>query len=98
MKHNRGSFLIKTLILFTALILPVITWGQGLPEGEHRDKVIVVCSACHGIDNIFNASQKMSAEDWEFYVYEMVARGAPVGKDDMKDIIEYLAENFTTKK
>jgi mono/diheme cytochrome c family protein len=98
MKHSSCGFLIKILFLVTALILPTISWGQGLPEGEHRDKVIVVCSACHGIDNIFNASQQLSAEDWEFYVYEMVARGAPVGKDDMKDIIEYLAENFTTKK
>ena len=97
MKQFSSRVLTKFLLVIVALCLPVLGWGQGLPEGEHRDKVIMVCSACHGIDNIFNASQKMSAEDWEFYVYDMVARGAPVGKEDMGDIIEYLADNFTTK-
>ena len=97
MKHISSSILTKILLVATTLCLPGLSWGQGLPEGEHRDKVIMACSACHGLDNIFNASNKMSADDWEFYVYDMVARGAPVRKEDMADIIKYLADNFTTK-
>jgi len=73
------------------------SYAQGLPEGEHRDKVIMACTACHGLDNIFSPYNEMSADDWEFYVYEMVARGAPVKPEDMQDIIDYLADNFSTK-
>ena len=97
MNYLSGRALTKYLLVAIILYLPVLSWGQGLPEGEHRDKVIMACSACHGLDNIFNASNKMSADDWEYYVYDMVARGAPVRKEDMQDIIKYLADNFTTK-
>lgn len=97
MKLFSSRNLVKTVLLGSLLYLPVIASAQGLPDGEHRDKVIFACSACHGLDNIFNASNPMSADDWEFYVYEMVSRGAPVRKEDMQDIIDYLAKNFVTK-
>jgi hypothetical protein len=94
MAYSRGGFRFSTIILVILLYLPVLAWGQGLPEGENRDKVIMACSACHGIDNIFNASNPISGEDWEFYVYDMIARGAPVRQEDIQDIIDYLVENF----
>ena len=97
MKQSSYGFLIKIFFLAAVLILPTTSWGQGLPEGEHRNKVIMACSACHGLDNIINPSQELSAEDWEFYVYEMIARGAPVRKEDIGDIVDYLADNFSTK-
>ena len=97
MKYSNEMRLIETLLLVTSLIYSSISWGQGLPESEHRDKVIMACSACHGLNKILNPSNKMSAEDWEFYVYEMVSRGAPVRKEDMADIVKYLADNFSTK-
>lgn len=88
----------KHLLMFIALFgLYGQSQAQGFPESEHRDKVIMACSACHGLDNILSPSNKMSADDWEFYVYEMVARGAPVKPEDMQDIIDYLADNFSTK-
>lgn len=97
MKLSSSHRLVKSALLGILLYLPVMVSAQGMPEGEHRDKVIYACSACHGIDNIFNASNPMSADDWEFYVYEMVSRGAPVRKEDMQDIIDYLVENFVTE-
>ena len=97
MKYKSSSYIIKLLLAVLPVCLPTLSYGQGLPEGENRDKVILACSACHGLDHIFNPSNEMSAEDWEFYVYDMVARGAPVRIEDMQDIIEYLVENFTTK-
>ena len=97
MKNSNNKWLIETILLVTGLFFSSISWGQGFPEGEHRDKVITACTACHGIDKILKPSNKMSADDWEFYVYDMISRGAPVRKEDMEDIIEYLTDNFTTK-
>ena len=97
MKYSNNKSLVESMLLITGLLLTSIGWGQGMPAGEHLDKVIRACSACHGLDNIVNPSNKMSAEDWKDYVYDMIARGAPVRKEDMDDIIEYLADNFTTK-
>ena len=77
------------------LCAPLAGWGQDMPQGEYRDKTIFACTACHGLDNIFNRSNKISAADWEFYVYEMVARGAPVREEDMQGIIDYLADHFS---
>lgn len=97
MKYSNSKRLIRSGLLATGLFFSAISWGQGLPADENLEKVIMGCSACHGLENIINASNKMSAEDWEFYVYDMIARGAPVRKEDMADIIKYLADNFTTK-
>lgn len=96
------KFLYTVFFRFTFIFIALFSLhgqaqAQGFPESEHRDKVIMACSACHGLDNILSPSNKMSADDWEFYVYEMVARGAPVKPEDMQDIIDYLADNFSTK-
>ena len=98
MIRNNQWILYGTLIAALSAALPAGVSAQGLPEGEGRDKVIMACSGCHGLDNIFNASNEMSAADWEFYVYEMISRGAPVLKDDIDIIKDYLIKNYTTKK
>lgn len=95
MTYKKGGFHFSALALVILMYIPGMSWGQGFPEGENRDKVIMACSTCHGLDNIFNASNPLSAEDWEFYVYEMIARGAPVRQEDIQDIVDYLAENFS---
>ncbi len=97
MKISNLGILKYLLLLITLFGIYGQSQAQGLPDSEHRDKVIYACTACHGLDNIFTPSNKMSADDWEFYVYEMVARGAPVKPEDMQDIIDYLADNFSTK-
>ncbi len=97
MKFLNAVFFKFTFIFIVLFSLHGQSQAQGFPESEHRDKVIMACSACHGLDNILSPSNKMSADDWEFYVYEMVARGAPVKPEDMQDIIDYLADNFSTK-
>jgi hypothetical protein len=97
MKNSNNSRLVETILLAIGIFCSSISWGQGFPEGEHLDKVIASCTACHGLDKIVNPSNKMSAEDWEFYVYDMISRGAPVRKEDMEDIVKYLVDNFTTR-
>lgn len=66
----------------------------GLPEGEGRDVMISACTACHGLANIVNPHKPLSTEEWEYYLYDMVVRGAPVHQDDLEALRRYLVENF----
>lgn len=86
--------LLRVLLVTSGLLVPVISWGQGLPEGPGRDAVITGCTACHGLDNILQPHKKLTAVEWETYVYDMVARGAPVNKEDIEPIKQYLIKHF----
>ena len=93
MKNRKSIRKIRVLIA-TGILWPLIGSSQGLPEGEGRDAMIAACTACHGLDNITNPSQKLSAEDWELYLYEMISRGASVYEKDIEPIKQYLIKNF----
>ena len=85
-------------LLAVGLLLPVITQAQDFPEGKGRDRILTACTACHGLDNIANPHQKLTAEEWDVYVYDMVARGAAVHKDELEDVKQYLIKNFAVDK
>jgi hypothetical protein len=36
----------------------------------------------------------MSASDWEFTLYDMIARGAPVHEEQIEVVRQYLIDNF----
>ena len=38
----------------------------------------------------------MTAEQWEFILYDMIARGAPVHAEDIERVKQYLVDNFGT--
>lgn len=82
------------LALGGALAPAASSGGQALPEGEGRDEMIAACSACHSVSNILNPHKEFTAEEWEFYLYDMVARGAPVYEEDLEAIRKYLVENY----
>jgi hypothetical protein len=89
---------VKILVLTAALCLPVISWGQNLPDGPGRDKLLTACTVCHGLDNITNSHKKLTAEEWEVYLYDMVARGAPLHKNDIEVVKQYLIKNFAVSQ
>jgi hypothetical protein len=66
------------------------------PEGAGRDTLLLVCVQCHTPLRITEA--ELTADDWEFIVYDMIGRGAPVHKEDIKDLKKYLIDNFATDK
>lgn len=71
--------------------------GQELfPDGPGRDTVFLVCVQCHTPTRISDA--KLTADDWEFIVYDMIGRGAPVYKDDIEDVTKYLVDNFAVDR
>ena len=68
-----------------------------LKPGAGQDKVIAYCSACHSLDYIQMNSPFPDRKLWEAEVNKMVsAFGAPIPKDDIQAIVDYLAKNYGT--
>ena len=66
------------------------------PEGPGRDTLLLVCVQCHTPVRITNA--ELTADDWEFTLYDMISRGAPVYQEDIQDLKKYLIDNFAVDK
>ena len=41
---------------------------------------------------------ELTAKDWQFIVYDMIGRGAPLHHEDIDDLTKYLQDNFATDK
>jgi hypothetical protein len=84
-----------------ALGLGVIAFSTSMsqemfPEGEGRETLLLVCTQCHALNRMTEA--ELTADDWEFIVYDMISRGSPVYKDDIEDLKKYLIDNFAIDK
>lgn len=77
-------------------IAGTISSQELFPEGPGRDTLLLVCVQCHTPLRITEA--ELTADDWEFIVYDMISRGAPVHKEDIADLRKYLIDNFATDK
>lgn len=62
------------------------------PEGPGRDLLLQVCTQCHAPNRILEADA--TADDWQFILYDMIGRGAPVHREDVATLEKYLVENF----
>ena len=95
MNTDNGRRPLHRLFLAVVCLIPLLTWSQNpFPEGEVRDTVLLVCSQCHPLTRIIDG--EMTAEEWEFTLYDMIARGAPVHADDIEPVRQYLIDNFAT--
>ena len=95
MKHHFKGYLLD--VLFIAVLLPFAATAQNLPEGPGRDILFTACTVCHGLENITQPHKSFTEEEWEFYVYDMVARGAPMNEDEIEMVKQYLVENFAER-
>ena len=85
-----GAWVVGMSVLFAGNVA-----GQDLfPDGQGRETLFVVCIQCHSLSRITDA--KLSASDWEFTVYDMISRGAPVHDDEIAALKQYLVDNFAT--
>jgi len=84
-------------VLLPALLLaaPAPVTSQTLPPGEGRDAVLLVCTQCHSLNRLTKI--KLTAAQWENALYDMIARGAPVQRDDLDTIKNYLIDNFAVR-
>ena len=63
-----------------------------LPDAPGKDQVVNVCGKCHEPQRV--AALRLTREGWEEVIAKMVSLGAKASDDDLKQITEYLAENF----
>jgi cytochrome c5 len=66
-----------------------------LPEGDAKKTVEAACSSCHGLEIV--VAQKWSRPEWADEVRTMVERGAPLPKEKVASVVDYLARNFGKK-
>lgn len=92
----RSRSALAALLTVAALVLgPVFAWGQApFPDGPARDAVVRACTACHPLTRI--TDNDLDADDWEFTLYDMIARGAPLHAEDLEAVRQYLIDNFAT--
>jgi competence ComEA-like helix-hairpin-helix protein len=75
------------------LSLTVAAAAQTLPDGPGKAVVERMCTPCHGLENVVRA--RMTKERWGGIVDDMVSRGASGTDDEIDQVINYLAANFS---
>jgi competence protein ComEA len=63
-----------------------------LPDVPGKDTVVRVCTKCHGPGNI--AKKRLSRDDWDDQVADMVERGAKGTPQELAAVVNYLTANF----
>lgn len=94
--RNRRSGLPGIALLASLALSPPAIGQEQFPDAPGRDTLLLVCTQCHSIGKM--ALADLTEKDWEFIVYDMIARGAPVYQEDIKKLIAYLQDNFATNK
>ena len=91
----RGSLVGTALTVALAITVSGVTTGyvqDQLPDAPGKEQVVAVCAKCHEPQRV--AALRLTREGWEEVVAKMVSLGAKASDDDLKQITDYLAENF----
>ena len=66
-----------------------------LTDAPDRELVVARCSICHSVDYVPMNALALDRAGWQKSVRKMIDQfGAPIGEDDAKRIVEYLATNY----
>ncbi len=66
-----------------------------LKPGANEELVRASCLPCHSVDYIPMNSPFLTRQAWEATVNKMInVLGAPIAKDDVGKIVDYLAQNY----
>ena len=88
----------KRLLLLVLLPVTAVAADEGqirLKEGAGRALVESNCAVCHSLDYIQTNSPFLDRKGWEATLSKMVnAMGAPVPKEDVPMIVEYLSQHY----
>ena len=69
--------------------------AQTLPDGEGKELVQKICTACHGLETALADGHDEAA--WRKLVNTMIARGAEGSDAEFDTVVKYLAKNFPQK-
>ncbi|MDQ6698770.1 MAG: helix-hairpin-helix domain-containing protein [Acidobacteriota bacterium] len=64
-----------------------------LPDGAAKPTVQKVCGTCHGAELVIGRQE--SREGWGAIVEDMIQRGATGSDDELYEVVDYLATNFS---
>ena len=83
----------RALAAIISVTLATGAFGQsGLPRGQGRAVMERMCMKCHQTDVI--TGQRLSRERWAAKVDQMISYGALGSDDDVKVLVDYLAQNY----
>lgn len=66
--------------------------AKTLVPGKGSDLTTARCATCHDAQHITRA--RLSREEWEYNIHNMIERGAPVAPHEIPIILEYLATYY----
>ena len=93
MKRSIVSKFLSGFLLAGALA-PMTALAQDTEENRGMQIAVQACTLCHGFNNITDSHKQLTAEEWEFYFYEMISRGAPIYEEDMEVVLQYLIDTY----
>jgi virginiamycin B lyase len=100
MSAKSGWTLIFAVFVF--VVLPARSQGQArskepiqLPDGDGKATIETACSVCHSLGYISNSGH--SPEEWKTTLQMMLNVGAPMPKDRVEVVQNYLIKNFPEK-
>jgi len=80
----------KTLLL-AGFLVPAPAQDD-LPAGKGKEILENTCTECHGLDKVL--SQLRTERQWREIAVRTRSKGATMSDDELKTLVEYLAQNF----
>ena len=73
---------------------PQPTSGEELPAGRGKDILLASCTSCHELTEVTKFRGFYTRAQWRDIVVTMVEYGAPVQKNDVEVLADYLTEHL----
>ena len=89
----RFKLAVSGTALWLCCALQVHAQSLKLPDGPGKDVTQKVCGACHGAELVIGRQEER--ETWGAIVEDMIQRGATGTDDEMYQVVDYLATNFS---
>lgn len=81
-------------LILPALVSPALhAQTLKLPDGPGKDVTQKVCGECHAAEMVIGRQEER--ETWGAIVQDMVQRGANGTDDELYQVVDYLATNFS---
>ena len=79
------------ILLLAGFLVPAPAQDD-LPAGKGKEILENTCTECHGLDKVL--SQLRTERQWREIAVRMRSKGATMSDDELKTLVEYLAQNF----
>src|SRR4051794_39000071 len=85
----------RTSLALLCASFAIPAFPQDLPPGPGKATFHRMCTQCHGLEGIVRS--KMTKDRWATIVDDMMSRGAKGTDEEVEQVIDYLAANFSRK-